>query len=184
MKNTFKAFTLTLAILGVINSIKAAQITVQVNAGTMTNILSFGPTLGSVSVKQFSVTSVTGTNICQFVDTPTNLLVFATAAYTNIISYATNGVLVWTNFYGLAQSNNYVGGTLLTNYWLVDITNSVAAATNAYPIRAVIGAGPSSPLTILSSAFGPNFNQFYFDNGLWVTNSGVTASTAIVTITY
>lgn len=187
MKNIFKALTLTLAILGVTNSIKAAQITATVNAGQMINLLSLGPNLGSISVKQFSVTATSGTNVCQFVDTPTNSLVYLTQPYTNIVSYATNGVLVWTNFYGVVQSNNIVGGITLTNWWLVDVTNSVPSFTNNYAVRAVIAVGPSAPLTILSSAFGPNFNQFYFDNGLWVTNSaptGVVSNTAIVTITY
>ena len=160
----------------------ANSFSVTVQPGTMTNLFALGPNQGSVLGKQFIVTATTGTNFtAAIIDAPTNQLVFTTAAYTNTVRYATNGVLVWTNFYGVLQSNNYVGGSLLTNWWLVDITNNlVSAATNTYTVRLYVAAPANG-----SSTYGPvsgAVNGYYFDQGIWVTNTGPSVGT--VTVVY
>lgn len=158
----------------------ANSFSVTVLPGTMTNLLSFSANLGSVLAKQFIATATTGTNFtAAVVDTPTNLLQYTQSAYTNTTRYATNGVLVWTNFYGVLQSNNMVGGTLLTNWWLVDVTNNlVSATTNSYPVRLYVGAPANG-----SSTYGPvsgQVNGYYFDQGIWVTNTGSGVGTLTV----
>lgn len=179
MRKLILVFTIGVATSG---SAFAASFSAQVQPGTMTNILSFSPNQGGILVKQIILTTVGATaSTVQLVDTPTNLLVYTQAAYTNRISYATNYVQVWTNFYGVVQSNNYVGGTLLTNFWLVDITNNlVPATTNNYSIRAQLGAAGNTT-TILGPVSG-NLNGYYFDYGIWATNNS--AGTNLITIVY
>ncbi len=160
----------------------AASFSVTVIPGTCTNIWSPSFNQGSLLVKQFIITSVTATNSTLAIyDMPTNNLQFTNAAYTNTVSYATNGVIVWTNFYGVVQSNNYEGGTLLTNWWLVDITNNVVGpTTNNYPIRVYAAAGANN-----TTIYGPtsgNQNGFYFLKGIWATNTG--SGTCSLTIIY
>lgn len=172
----------TLAILA--NVSYSASVTVVVLPGTMTNLMAFTSNQGSVTIKQFVMTSLVNTNsLAYIVDTPTNSLVFATPAYTNRVYYATNYVQTWTNFYGLVQSNNYVGATLLTNLQLIDITNNVvAAATNSYAIRAILAAPGGS-----SVIYGPqanNLNGYYFDNGIWATNAGASTAPCSITLTW
>jgi hypothetical protein len=170
--------------VGISISAFATSFSVTVLPGTMTNILSFSPNQGPVLVKQFVLTSVgvTGSSV-QIVDCPSSSLSYVQAAYTNRVSYATNYVQVWTNFYGVVQSNNYVGGQLLTNYWLVDITNNlVPASINFYSVRAQLASAGNA--TVI---FGPpngqgNVNGYYFDNGIWATNTST--GTNLITIMY
>jgi hypothetical protein len=163
-------------------SSKAGTATVTVLGGTMTNLFSFTPNQGSVLVKQVIVSPATGVvpQLLSLVDTPTNLLVFTTLAYSNKVSYATNYVVVYTNFYGVVTSNNWyqaaVGNTY-TNYELVDITNSVPQATNNYNVRFSVGVVSNSPPIVYSA-----INQYY-DNGIWVTNAAASGS-ATVTIVW
>jgi len=178
-----RKFILT-SLVGVCLSISAfaSSYSVTIASGTMTNLMSFGPNNGSILAKQFIVTATTGTNFtAAIVDCPTNNLSYTTLGYTNVIRYATNGILTWTNFYGVVQSNNYVGGTLLTNWWLVDITNNaVGQATNSYPVRLYVAAPASG-----SATYGPvsgQVNGYYFNDGIWVTNTGVSPGT--VTVVY
>jgi len=159
----------------------ATSYSVTVLPNTMTNIMSFSPNQGALLVKQVIFTSGNnGPSSAAIIDTPTNSLTYTTAAYTNMVSYATNGLVVWTNYYGVVQSNNYVGGQLLTNWWLVDVTNSVAAATYNYPVR-VYCAAATSATTIYGQVNG-QLNGYYFDQGIWATNTS--AGTNIITIVY
>ena len=156
------------ALIGLVAKLSAATVTIQLGAGAFTNI--FGLNNGSAKVTQFLLTS-TATNIASVmvVDTPTNWLSFTNKAYTNIISYPTNYIAVWTNYYGA------------TNYWtnltLVDITNTVAATTNSYPVRAYLTTATNSTLRVDQA-------NYYFLDGVWVTNTTPNSSTAFLTITY
>ena len=144
----------------------AASQTVSIASGVMTN---FPIQSGSVKITQILMSSATtnySTSI-QFVDTYTNWLVYTNAAYSNILSYATNYTLNWTNYYGAVNS--------WTNLTLVDLTNSVAGTTNNFPTRILTSIGTNSSLKF------DNVN-YYFQNGLWITNSGPGAVS--FTITY
>lgn len=146
----------------------AASQAITVPSGTMTN---FPINLGSVKLTQI-IASCPGTNYTTnvvFVDTPNNSLLYTNAAYSNTLSYATNYVITYTNYYG--RTNN------LTNLVLVDVTNNlVAATTNNYPQRLIFALAGSNTSV--------RFDQvnYYFVEGLWVTNSGPGAVT--LTITY
>jgi len=161
-------------VLAVGLSSQAAQITLTVLPGTMTNLL--GAVNGMAKVSQIIVAASTSTNVygIQLIDTPTNQLGYATPAYSNTVSYATNntGWSVYTNYFGVT--------TTITNFTLVDVTNNVVAATtNLYPIRAQIS-------TLGGTSTRADNVNYWFSTGIWVTNSGAvgTGGPASVTITY
>ena len=161
---------LALSLVGLTS--KAAQLTAYVNPGTYTNVLSLLPNNGSLTVKAISVTApAAGSPVLTFIDSPTNQLTYTNSAYTNRISYATNYITSWTNFYGVAQST--------TNIALVTTTNAVSASTNLWPVRFVT-AVPTNTTVVFTGV------NYYFESGMWVTNSGTGAAgqTAAVIITY
>lgn len=153
-------------VTGMIVAGNAATTSIQVSPATMTNLLSSFN--GSIQVKQVVITAVNSNAVVQLIDTPTNVLTYTNAPYTNTISYVTNLIYAQTDYYG----NTYT----LTNWQLIDITNHlVAGNTNNYPVRMGVGAVAGA------SAVFDNVN-YYFNRGIWVTNTS--SGVAIVTITY
>jgi hypothetical protein len=161
-----KRFIITsLAILGAV-SLQAASITVAVPANTAVNVLG-NQFSGSAKVKSVAITSAGASSVTAY-DSITNVWTYTTPAFTNTISYATNSVVTWTNYYGVISS--------WTNIVLVDVTNNVvASATNTYPARFSL-----SCLANTTTAISPT--SYVFENGLWVTNT--TASAASLTVSY
>lgn len=95
---------------------------------------------------------------------------YTNAAYSNITSYVTNYIAMWTNYYGY------------TNYWtnasLIDVTNSVLGTSNAYPVALVLAAPTNVPTTFV------NLNT-RFRYGCLITNTVNTAQgTPTLTLTY
>lgn len=133
--------TLLLALsIGYIAKAQQTTISGTVLAGTMTNIY-VGP---------FKITSAifTSTNVATgaMIDSNTNLSgTYSTLAYSNVLSYLTNSYnlatnltysqFYYTNYFGVVTylTNWTSGGIASTNYVLVDVTNSVAAATYNLP---------------------------------------------------
>ena len=168
----------------------ALSFSVTVLPGTMTNILSFSPNQGAVLVKQVTLTSL-GTSASSFslIDAPTNSLVFVNPAYSNRVSYATNFSnlpgSVYTNFYGVVQTNTWIAGVgAATNIWaLVDITNNIVpATTNYYPTR-MSGASAANATVIFGPNVGGQLNGYYFDQGIWATNTSA-SGTNVITIVF
>jgi len=158
-----KKFIIALSIIGLAISLQAASVTVTVLPSTATNVL--GNLFGGYA-KITSVTLVanpTNTAVVLY-DAPTNNWSYTTPAYTNTISYATNYVNSYTNYYGVT--------TLITNLALVDVANTVAASTNTYPARVGVSALASTTTTI-------NPTAYVFENGVWATNN----SSGIATLT-
>lgn len=146
-------------------SASAVTLSQTIASGVMTNII--GMAGGPVRVTQvILVASTTNNASLQFVDTTTNWLLFTNSAYTNILSYGTNYVQTWTNYYGATNS--------VTNLAYYDVTNSVAGTTNNLPIRISITAPTNG-----TSRFD-NVN-YYFVQGLWVTNNSTNPATLTVT---
>jgi hypothetical protein len=166
-KHMKKYILYCLTALSLVSASKAVTISVTVAPGVMTNF----PTLVAAPVKvtQVVITSA-GTNIAQgqLIDTPTNQFFYTNAAYSNILTYATNYVSTWTNYYG---ATNVVTNTSS----LVDVTNSVAGTTNTYPVRIVLST-PTNTSTRIDNV------SYYFQNGIWATNTGTGSAT--FTITY
>jgi len=75
-------------------------------------------------------------------------------------------VTYWTNYFGVVNSNSFVG--------IVDASNAVPSSTVAYPYR-LTGAANYGTSTTFSGTY-------YFNNGIYATNSGQGA--ASVTITF
>ena len=134
---------------------------------TMTNILTVYN--GSAQISQIIIANTDGTNTSVLlIDTPSTNLTYVTLPYTNTISYVTNLIVLNTDYYG----NTWT----YTNYELIDITNNlVAQTTNNYPIRIGVATAANT-----SSAYtGVNY---YFNQGVWVTNTS--SGKAQITITY
>lgn len=167
MKNiSFKTLALSLSLFCLATIIaEAATLTVTLAPGQITNALPTG-----TRVTQFQLTATTATNVVALiVDSPTNSLVWTNAPFTNTVSYATNIVSSYTDFWGNA--------TLVTNFnALFDNTNNVVlGVTNLYPQRMVISA-------LAGASYKADGVNYYFQNGVTVTNTG--SGTESFTFTY
>jgi hypothetical protein len=157
-----KKLLLSLTLIGSLFSVSQAQnfnypyvASTTLAVGAMTNLY-----LGSARVGQIVVTAPFSTNAtANLVDTYTGALTNYVPAYTNVLSYGTNNVIYYTNYFGVQ--------TYLTNFMLVDITNNlVAAYTNNLP---------TVPLSVLASSTAVINNANYpFTRGIWATNTGTT----------
>jgi hypothetical protein len=146
--------------------VSAATITVDVPQGSFVNAVTTAN--GNIKVSQFILTSTNASGVsAQAFDSVTNLTTWTNAPYTQITQYATNQVTLWTNYFGA------------TNYWtniaLVSVTNTVATTTNTYPIRFAGSAIANSSFTASGT--------YYFNNGIWVTNTGAAGIKFTVTYT-
>ncbi len=166
-----KLIILTSLLLAIgINQSKAAIASQVVLAQTMTNIPTALPG-NSLKISQLIVTppaAAAGTNSFQLYDTPTNTTVYAVGPYTNILFYATNLIVSWTNYYG--RTNSW------TNLSLVDYTNSVALQTNNYPLMLQALLPTNTTVTY------PNLGITCI-YGAWVTNTGTLPITINMTYT-
>lgn len=132
---------------------------------TITNILS-----GASLVTDVQLTAPTaGAVTVQAIDNVTNSLRMINPAYTNRLTYPTNLLDIYTNYYGVITTNAF------TNVLYVVTNNPVAAATNTIAPTFTIGASGNS------SASYADVN-YRFNYGLWVTNTS--PSNATITITY
>lgn len=145
----------------------AGTATVSVNPGGFA-LLCAGP----IKVSQLIVTGTTATNATAIiVDTATNSMTYSLGAYTNTISYLTNLPSIYTNYWGVLNTNANSGGT---NMVQVDVANSVAISTPSCPTVAVASTASAS-ITLV------NLNQYFF-RGAWVTNTG--SGVVSITATY
>ena len=180
--NLTKSIGVGLAVVGLAISTQAATFTLTLAAGTATNALQalsgINSSGGLIKLSQVSVTATTASNTLVYVyDAPLtnyngvlNALSYTNAPYTNTLSVLTNMITSITNWYGVVQS--------LTNYQLIDITNNaVSGSTNLYPLRIAIAAAAGTTYTY------PNQN-YYFQNGILITNASPTAGNASFTFTY
>lgn len=148
---------------------------VYVGAFTSTTVLNPGASTllisNSCRVTQVFVTATTATNtVAALVDSPTNGLLYVVSGFTNTITYGTNAIVIYTNFFGILTTNIY------TNT-IVDAPFTNAPATNTYPTRIVLGASGGT------TAKGDNVN-YYFLNGLMVTNQATGFGPQSVTVTW
>lgn len=196
MKNLFKLSLVSgLFLASTVISSQALQVTQTIPVGGFTNLIT---TFNNAPIKvtQIIVVTPTATNTSGLlIDTPTNQLTFISPAYTNIVSYATNYVsnltgsgtpyagytylAQWTNYYGVVQSistNLSTAGVAVTNLFLVDATNIVAASTNLYPARVGVGAAYNNNPAVFSGV------NYYFQQGCWFTNTST--GTAQITLIY
>ncbi len=120
-----KKILTSLLSLGSAVAVYGTTFTVTVLPGTATNLYT-GPCL----VKQVVLSSIDTTNSTAYLfdSTAYTNLAYVLPAYSNTVSYATNYINTWTNYWGAV--------TITTNLALIDATNTlVAASTNAYPIK-------------------------------------------------
>lgn len=157
------------ALMGVSLVASATSVSTTINPGGVFSLLTASANVGSFNVRQVAITATTATNaIVALIDAPSTNLTYINAAYTNRLSYGTNWNTTWTNFYGVVQTNP------IPIVALIDVTNTVAASTNSYATRLIAGAASSSTAVFQ----GVNY---YFDNGVLLTNQGSGAATVIIT---
>lgn len=143
---------------------KAVSVTYTLAANGVTNVFTSPVKLTQVLIQGTNVSASVNT---WFFDAPSTVLTNVVGAYTNTLTYGTNFVTTWTNFWG--------GTNSVTNIAIVEVSNPVIASTNTYQIRlAPVGTG-----TTLTKYDNVNY---YFVNGLTITNSGT--GTATIGITY
>lgn len=169
MKLNIKSLALT-ALVAVcsVMSASAASKTTTLAAGAFTNLVA-NPPNGSSLVTSWLLTAPAGAHATiRVYDSPTNTTVYTTPAYSAISQYATNVITTWTNYYGVTNS--------FTNVALVYVTNTVAANTsNSYPVRFFATAPTNSSVMFTDQSY-------YFNNGVWATNTG--PSTATITVEF
>lgn len=142
-------------------SASAVNSTQTLAAGGYTNM----PTLLSngVNVIAFTLTSAANnTATITVYDAPFTNISYTVGSYSNILSYVTNYITTWTNYYGYTNS--------ITNRAIVDYTNFVAGVTNTYPIMYVLTCPTNSTV---------QFNNLNtrFQYGVYVTNTAGGAAT-------
>ena len=150
-------------------------LTTVVQTSGLTNLLAnLAPTNGPIKILQVLVSNAgSTTNSVQLIDMPFGQLQYTNAAYTNT-SYA------YSNSVALATYTNYYGVvTVLTNTFLVELTNNlVIASTNNYPTRLALTASAGSTIaTPMGSAY------YSFIYGLWATNVPVSGGTTPLSVT-
>lgn len=152
-----------------LNSFSAQQTaTVSIAGGGVTNLVNSLPS-GAIQVSQITLLSTATTaGRALIYDCPTNVFMFTNAAYTQPISYATNWISTYTNYYGYTNS--------ITNVALIDTTITVASNVNWYPLRFVGQAGTNSSATFNGS--------WVFNRGIWATNATIGGGVVQVQITY
>jgi hypothetical protein len=163
MKKSLIAFGLLA--LGLISG-DAFTTTVTLNPGASTLAIS-----NACRVTQVVITANAATNTsAQLIDANTNGTLYVVAGYTNTITYGTNINLIYTNFYGVLNTN------ILTNS-IVDATQTNAPATNSFPVKIAVGASGGTSYKI-------DQVNYYFGNGVMVTNTATGFGPASVTITW
>jgi hypothetical protein len=150
--------------------VNASSFSLTSAANTLTNVLGTVVS-GPVKILQVSVTTgAQGLTNAPFYDMVTNsqvnIFTYTNAAYTNQVSYPTNLVWTYTDFWTHVTS--------LTNLVLVDIVSTNAATTNFYPVRLALSAAAGTTYTVSGN--------FYFMNGMWFTNTS--QGTVTLTVLY
>lgn len=150
-------------------SVKAATTSFSVTSGAVSNISLLLGTGAKVSQVVLTSSSTT-TGKAVLYDTTNIGLTNVVGAYSTITSYATNYITTWTNYYGYTNS--------VTNISLIDVTNSVAATTNA--LTAILTLTAPTNSTVTYSSLG-----VLFQNGVTISNAtSPGAGTITGTITY
>jgi hypothetical protein len=161
-----KRLYLSLVSVFVAASVHAATVSLLVAPASMTNIF-----MGSALISQiYWTSSATGSSnsYVTIVDTPTNLLTYVQSPYTNTLTYATNYVWNYTNYYGIATTN--------TNFAIIDIPQTVAQSTNNYPSASFAAAS--------GTTFNANNPNMLIKYGLWATNTSAANCPGTLTIVY
>jgi len=164
LKNTFKAFATALCLIGasVVSSYGAVASVTTTSANTNSILSSNQVYIASVTIANNTAQPL---QVALF-DAPTNVLTFSASAYTNYTTYATNYVVVFTNFSGVVQSN--------TNAAVFTEARSIPAATRNYRLLVYQAVGASSTVT-----YNP-IGGLTTDYGICSTNN----TNCTITVTY
>lgn len=151
-----------LALVGLSAVAAPRTATVVLDVGAVSNVVSGYALVTSVSMAANAtntVVSLYDNNNANFVRT--------NAAYTLTTSYATNQIVCWTNY--------FLATNCWTNITLIDVSSTVAAATNSLAPKVSVSSAASTTTTMSPVAY-------VFNYGIWATNTSDGIGT--LTITY
>lgn len=157
-----KLILIACAALMFVSGVRADSQTFSLGGNTQSNLFP-----QSLKIQSLSVTTTNAVTLL-FYDAPGNTITNNIGAYSNLVSFATNIPVIYTNFFG-ASNGYYLSNVLVT------ATNSVAGHTITYPLI-FTQTYPSNGTFNL-----PNLNAV-FQNGVLVTNQS--ANTVLITPTY
>src|SRR5678815_3108655 len=171
INNMLKKFFVSLGLaVGLVLSAQGAATSTTVSNTIMTNFSLLSTPARPIKILNVTITTPAATaGRFTFYDTPTNVTVFTNLGYTNIGTYVTNYIAVWTNYYGA------------TNYWtnrsLVQFSNTVASNNYSYNAEIDVYVPTNSSITL-------NGVNALFTFGCWVTNNGTGTGVPTVSVTY
>lgn len=161
-----KFITIGLLALSLV-SVKAASITVTLLNGAATNLSVANQINAPVVVTTVLLSANTTNSSVQFLDAPAMALTYTIAAYTNTLTYASNVISSYINYFGATNTT--------TNLQAVTTVLTNAAVTTNFQTRFQASALASTTYTI----DGANYN---FNNGVLITNNS--SGIATITINY
>jgi hypothetical protein len=163
-----KKLILSLFALVIAASTYGATVSYTITNAAAVNVLALNQSgFSRVTSIAIANTNAAGAVTLSLYDSPNATFAITNQAYTNIISYATNYVVFYTNYFG--RTNGW------TNTMLVDITNAVPATNYILQPKATFAAPALGTLVVNPVSYG-------FEYGIWVTNSSL--SNAVITINY
>lgn len=166
--NTWKKVGLILASISFASVMMASiTITVTIPPSTATNVLYGISPGGPLIVKQAVLTGTSNNTSVTVYDAPTNTFSYTNASFVSVITYPTNVISTWTNFFGYTNT--------VTNVALVDVPITNAVTTNTYPQKIALSASAGN------STIQNNMST-YFESGVWATNTAT--NTGVLTITF
>jgi hypothetical protein len=171
-----KKILITFALLaGFASSSFASTVAVTIAPGGFSNIVSV---VGIAKVTQIVLASAPTTSASVAIYDCSGSQTYTNAAYIATTTYSTNLTYLYTNYFGVSTTNTGSSPYGLTNKYtaIVDVTNTVAASTNFYPVK-ISFSSPTNATTVLGNV------NYYFTQGVWATNTA-TSGNAILTVTF
>lgn len=167
MKKLLIAIAL-IASLSITGYAASGTVTVVVPTAVVTNLMDSLPG-GAAVVKQITLLSTATTSgKLSIYDTPNGNIMYTNTGYTLPVTYVTNVISTYTNYFGATNS--------ITNVALIHTTSTVASNIYSYPLRFVGQAGTNA-----SATFDGNWT---FTRGVYATNTTIGGGAVTVTLTY
>lgn len=147
-------------------TVGAFSSTTTLNPGSSTLLVS-----NSCRVTQVIITANANTNASTLcIDAPTNGTLYIIPGFTNFVTYGTNMLNIYTNYFGVLTTNIYTNA-------IVDVGQTNIQTTNSYPVRVALGAAAGS-------SFKADNVNYYFQSGVMVTNNSPGFAPETVTVTW
>lgn len=155
----FKNLLMVVALLVAVDTFAASVVVTSTNGPT--SIIQGGCKTSQIIIAN---TNTTANSMFYFFDSPTNVITYTNAAYTNITQSVGQVTNIYTNYFNVPTTNVFAGAILTTN--------TVIANTNNYPLMLNVLVPSNTTMTV-------DFVQ-KFTFGVTVTNQ----AGGNITVTY